>query len=427
MKISPAKLVPAGLLLNYTLMAASFQSLGDLPGGTFASYALGVSSNGQVVVGTSISDKGYEGFRWTATNGITALGALPGGSFGSEAMAVSGDGNVIVGYTSSSAGYQGFRWTQAAGMVGLGDLPGGSFYSAAWGVNGDGSVIVGESSSTLAPSRDEAFRWTPTDGMVGLGFLPAGTNASTAYAVSADGAIIVGYSRSSNSTSGGAEAYRWTQGTGMLPLGDLSGGPSNSIAYGISADGSTIIGRGTPASSIEEAFRWTAQDSMSALGFLPCDTWSTAKAISADGSVIVGDPFQGSGDCVFIWDTQNGTRSLHEVLVALGVNLTGWQLSEARAISANGNIIVGFGKNPSGQTEAWIANLSPPTLTGQLSGNKILLSWPTNQTGFTLQIATNLVSPVTWVPSVNIPAVVGFEYFVTNNATLPARFYRLSK
>ena len=63
-----------------------------------------MSSNGQVLVGYSssaLSGAGYEAFRWSATNGMTALGGLPR-SFSSFAYAVSEDGLVIVGYSSSS-------------------------------------------------------------------------------------------------------------------------------------------------------------------------------------------------------------------------------------------------------------------------------------------------------------------------------------
>ena len=43
---------------------ASFQGLGDLPGGSFYSTAYGVSADGSVVVGLSGSASGPEAFRW---------------------------------------------------------------------------------------------------------------------------------------------------------------------------------------------------------------------------------------------------------------------------------------------------------------------------------------------------------------------------
>ncbi len=67
-----------------------------------------------------------------------------------------------------------------------------------------------------------------------------------------------------------------------------------------------------------------------------------------------------SGAEAFIWDTANGMRNLKTLLTDLGVDLTGRTLVEVRGISADGRTIVGFGLNPSGLTEAWVASLAVP-------------------------------------------------------------------
>jgi hypothetical protein len=51
-------------------------------------------------------------------------------------------------------------------------------------------------------------------------------------------------------------------------------------------------------------------------------------------------------------------RSVREVLTDLGIDLSGWILRGATAISADGTTIVGYGTNPFGQQEAWLANIS---------------------------------------------------------------------
>jgi probable HAF family extracellular repeat protein len=80
------------------ILAAGFEGLGDLSGGTFESAAYGVSADGSVVIGGADSTSGDEAFRWTQAGGMVGLGDLPGGAFGSRAYGVSADGSVVVGY-----------------------------------------------------------------------------------------------------------------------------------------------------------------------------------------------------------------------------------------------------------------------------------------------------------------------------------------
>jgi probable HAF family extracellular repeat protein len=357
---------------------------------------------------------------------MLGLGDLPGGVFSSSASGVSADGSVVVGTSVSAAGNQAFRWIAASGMVGLGDLPGGAVRSAAYAVSADGEVVAGFSSSTLTgASYDEAFRWT-TNGMVGLGDLPGGRTNSQAFAMSADGTVIVGASGSSNVTGGVWEAFRWTTTNGIVGMGDLAGGASNSVAYGISPDGSVIVGRGHTGD--EAAFRWTAEFGLVYLGALPCETWSTAFAASANGSIVVGDPNQGTGDCAFVWDSQHGIRNLHQVLTNdYGLNLAGWQLSAARAITPDRTTIVGYGRNPSGQTEAWIANITPPVLAISLAGTNVVVSWRTNSSGFVLEQTSVLGASNVWNTN-SITVNVSASNFVSTNALGDDQhFFRLRK
>src|SRR5262245_61383857 len=73
-----SRIVCSGLCLlikaSVQLGAASFQGLGDLPGGTFGSAALAISADGLTVVGGSQSALGYESFRWRSSSGMIGLG-----------------------------------------------------------------------------------------------------------------------------------------------------------------------------------------------------------------------------------------------------------------------------------------------------------------------------------------------------------------
>ena len=194
--------------------------------------------------------------------------------------------------------------------------------------------------------------------MVGLGDLPGGSVYSSANRVSADGSVIVGGSDSSS----GYEVFHWTSGGGMVGLGYLPGG-SVSEAYGVSADGSVIVGLGTVGESgLEEAFRWTSGGGMVGLGDLPGGSFSFALSVSADGSVIVGESALPSGDQAFHWTSGGGMQSLRDLLIAGGVTeLTNWSLESATGVSADGLVFVGYGTNPSGHPEAWIATIPEPS------------------------------------------------------------------
>jgi probable HAF family extracellular repeat protein len=237
-------------------------------------------------------------------------------------------------------------------------LPGGVTESAAYGVSADGSVVVGGGASASGP---QAYRWTSATGMVGLGYLPGGSSFSSSEDVSPDGAIIVG---ASNSASG-LQAFRWTSGGGMVGLGDLSGGPFGSVAIGVSADGAVVVGIGNlnEASGTSEAFRWTSGSGMVGLGDLPGGVFSSGTwDVSADGSVVVGLGNSALGEEAAVWTNAGGLQNVRDVLIAGGATgLTGWTLNQATGVSADGRTIVGFGRNPSGQTEAWIATIPEPS------------------------------------------------------------------
>jgi len=69
--------------------------------------------------------------------------------------------------------------------------------------------------------------------------------------------------------------------------------------------------------------------------------------------------------------------------------------------------------------------LPPPQLTITLAGANVVLTWPTNVVGFTLQSTTNLVSPAVWSTNSPAPVVIAGQNTVTNPITGAQKFYRL--
>lgn len=178
---------------------------------TFAGHgaANAVSADGSVVVGDSeIAPLKSRAFRWTPATGMVGLGEIAGGADYSVALGVSSDGRVVVGSSGDDTGDQAFRWTQESGMVALGDLPGGDEYSQAWAASADGSVIVGVAQPGGPFIETVAFIWTANEGMRsledvlvqehGLGPALQGFNIVFAGDISDDGRTIVGYGRNAD-------------------------------------------------------------------------------------------------------------------------------------------------------------------------------------------------------------------------------------
>ena len=72
-----------------------------------------------------------------------------------------------------------------------------------------------------------------------------------------------------------------------------------------------------------------------------------------------------------------------------------------------------------------VGSVSPPLLTIIHSGTNVILTWPTNVAGFTLQSATNLASPAVWTNVSPGPVVVNGRNAVTNPISGTQKFYRL--
>jgi probable HAF family extracellular repeat protein len=129
-----------------------------------------------VVVGQGSSTSGNEAFRWTQAGGIVGLGGLAGGSFYSYASGVSADGAVVVGQSSSTSGNEAFRWTQAGGMVSVASwlsaagvsATGWTILSLAATTNSDGSVVVGYGTSANGTEAFIARVAGSSSGIVGL-------------------------------------------------------------------------------------------------------------------------------------------------------------------------------------------------------------------------------------------------------------------
>lgn len=125
--------------------------------------------------------------------------------------------------------------------------------------------------------------------------------------------------------TGSAAAQVTFQGLGYLP-----GGREESWARAVSADGSVVVGWSDIADGRYEAFRWTPTTGLLGLGSMPSgdNLQSNAYGVSADGSVIVGH----AGGRAFRWTEATGMMALE--------HQAGTQ-EFANAVSEDGSVVVG--------------------------------------------------------------------------------------
>ena len=62
----------------------------------------------------------------------------------------------------------------------------------------------------------------------------------------------------------------------------------------------------------------------------------------------------------FIWNRAQGMQDLQDILTTTYMlDLTGWALSQANAVSDDGRTVAGVGTNPNGDAEAWVVHFEP--------------------------------------------------------------------
>ncbi len=326
-------------------------------------YTATMRADGGLLAGSDYDlSTGTQPAIWTPGGGVQTF-PVPSATTSGEIRAVSTDGTIAAGGSSINGSWATTRatiWRNGV-PVELGHLPGG-VRSAGMGLSGDGTAVVGWSDNGNSQSR--AFRWTEAGGMQDLGTFDDQLN-SGAVAISTDGTVVAGNTH--DGVFNTARPFRWTHVGGMQDLGLLQGG-SFASSSAMSADGSAITGVAdihiTGGQREYGIFRWSESLGMEYLGALGLPfaerTETQPNAISASGDVIVGQAFDvesgpgGFGRLAAVyWSRTTGLVDLNTYLPSLGLDLGGYTLRSADAISADGSIIVGSGLAPDGSFASW--------------------------------------------------------------------------
>ena len=200
--------------------------------------------------------------------------------------------------------------------------------------NFDGSVVVGQSQAI-----GQGFVWTAGTGAVGIG----GDPITGSFRITDDGSRIAG--TVFNPASNGNEMSVYDRASGVWTnLGGIGGQSDASIssAWGMSRNGRHIVGLGWVDAGTANAVRWDEGSGLSSIGSTVADRSSRANAVSDDGRVVAG------------W--QDGSTGFRQAAVwvdgvqTLIFDNDGFEASEAGAVSADGQWVVG---NGSAGQDAW--------------------------------------------------------------------------
>ena len=145
----------------------------------------------------------------------------------------------------------------------------------------------------------------------------------------------------------------------------------------------------------------------------------------------VGGGSSGNGVVFAVNTNGTGFVNLYNFAATLGPRYTNRYGAKPYAeLILSGNTLYGaaLGGGSSGNGTVFGLSLPPlPQLAIILSGTNIVLKWPTNAAGFTLQSTTNLVSGAVWSAVSAVPIVIGGKNSVISPVSGKNKFFRLSQ
>jgi uncharacterized repeat protein (TIGR03803 family) len=209
---------------------------------------------------------------------------------------------------------------------------------------------------------------------------------------------------------------------GAAPVAPLVQGPDGGF-YGTTPNGGAYAA-GT-------VFRVTASGDFSTLlsfNYFTNGDSSFGPLVFHDGAFFgtTGNYFEGGGTIFEV--TTNGAPTLLYAFSEADSNSDngdGAAIETGLSLGRDGNLY-GVASEGGVNGTGTVFRLSFPMLTISTTDDLTILAWPTNQTDFSLEWATDLANPV-WTLNTNAPVVVGSQWVVSNAAPGSTTFYRLIK
>ena len=209
-------------------------------------------------------------------------------------------------------------------------------------------------------------------------------------------------------------------GNTLYGVADRGGSFSNGTIFAVNTDGTSF----TVLHSFPATF---GPNSTNADGADPAP-YLLVSGSTLYGATQVGGSF--SNGTVFALNIDGtGFKVLHSFSATSGTNLTNSDgASPYGGLIISGNILYGTTRDGGTGGSGAVFSISlPPQLSIAPAGPNVILTWPTNVAGLSLQSTSSLVTPVAWTPVFPAPFVVNGLNTVTNPMTGSQQFYRLSQ
>ncbi len=330
-------------------------------------------------------------------------------------------GNTLYG-TATSGGIWGNGTVFAVNTNGTGFTTLHSFtaISGHWGPNSDGAGPNG-----LILSGNTLFGTASGGGSSGNG---------TVFAVNTDGTgftTLHSFTATPNSTN--------SDGANPQAASILSGNTLYGTAYdGGSSGGGTVFAVKTDGTDFTTLHTFTVASPccgfLGSTGATNSDGAGPQAGLILSGNTLYGTASGGgsSGNGTVFAVNTDGTefRNLHS-FTATDPN-TSFTNSDGAYPTAglilSGNTLYGtaYGGGTNGYGTVFSIFIQPQ-LTMIPSGPYMILTWPTNYSGFTLQSTTNIGSSALWSTNSSPPVVIGGENVVINTMSGRQQFFRLSQ
>jgi uncharacterized repeat protein (TIGR03803 family) len=435
-QVLPALLVVLGFLLTGPVTAQTFKTLHAF---TFSDGATPYSE--LVLAGNTLYGTASAGGNSGSYNGNGTLFAVntDGSGFTNEYI-----------FTAYPPGYYPTNGDGSVPFAGL-ILSSNTLYGAAYdgGAFGAGTLFAVNTNNgssftnlyTFTGGNDgggpDAALVLSSNTLYGTTAYGGGANNGTVFAINTDGSSFTNlHVFTANS---GFPSY--TNSDGSNPNAGLV--LSGRTLYGAAAQGGrfgsgTLFAVNTNGSGFTNLYTFTAT---SGTPLTNSDGSSPRGSLIASGGTLYGTAYNGgrfgSGTLFAIGTNGTGFTNLYTFTANSTAPYTNSDGSHPNAaLLLSGNTLYGTaynGGNPGTNVEYGtvfsftFASISPPLLAINPSGTNVILTWPTNATGFTLESATNLMAPAVWTTNATTPAIVNTNNAVTNGITGTQKFYRLSQ